>query len=400
MIRKGLSITGFVAAIGLIFGLVGCSDNPVAPMKTSVESGQRDFTENLPTAEMEIYGRVASTDNSSRSLILNGQTWAITVSASAEIVSKSSGDEMPIDFSQIQLGDSVEVRGNPSGTNFTANRVRVRPLEHGPESEFGGRVTSIDTALNQIQLVGDSRLIFVSGNAELVQRTEDADVIITFDQIMPGDSVEIKAFSQPDGSLLAVRVRVRLDQAGEDFRSEVEFKDSILAIDYAQGIITTRTCWQIITDSLTFIFGSHETGDGSSDGAARRGVGDDWSDSTRSRLALTDLKVGDFIEVHGNPLPSGAIYAVAIELEDALMDNRAEIEFKDVIASIDQLNRTVTFIGESRTGVVDWMADLAGLNNEPMTLEAFTPGMLVEVKAFVSSNGLLSIVRMHRDNNL
>lgn len=400
MIRKGLSITSFVAAIGLVFGLIGCSDNPVAPMKTSVESGQRDFTENLPLAEMEIYGRVASTDNSSRSLTLSGQTWVITVMATAEIVIKANGDETPIDFSQIQLGDSVDIRGNASGTNFTANRVRVRPLEHGPESEFGGRVESIDTALSQIQLVGDARLIFVSANAELVQRTEDADVVITLDQILPGDSVEIKAFGQPDGSLLAVRVRVRLDQAGEDFRAEVEFKDSILAIDYANGIIATRTFSEIVTDSLTFIFGARETGDGSSDAAARRGAGDDPTDSTRTRIPFTDLKVGDFIEVHGNLLASGAIYAVAIELEDPLMDNRAEFEFKDVIASIDLINRTVTFNGESRTGVVALMADLAGLNNEPLTLDAFAPGMLVEVKAFVGSDKLLSIVRMHRDNNL
>jgi hypothetical protein len=399
MIRKGLSITA-AAGFSLMLGLIGCSDNPVAPMKTSVQSGQRDFTENQVRGQVEIYGRVATTDISSRSLTITDQTMTVAVNTGVEIVFKDGGSETPIDFSQIIVGDSIEVRGNVSGSTLSADRVRIRPNDNGLETEFGGRVEFVDTTTSQIKLLNDARLIFVAPMAELVQRNEDAETITSLGAIRVGDSVEIKGNAQPDGSLLVSRVRVRLDQmgTGDDFRAEVEFKTTIIGIDYANGTLLTAFCWQVQTDSMTFIFGSDESEDLSSTGAAaRRGAGDDPIDSTRTRLTFADLKVGDSIEVYGNHLPNSAIYAVAIELEDGSEDTHLEVEFTDIIASFDANSRTVTFVGDDRTGTVDWMADLTGLNNEPLTLDAFTVGMRVEIKGFVGTDGQIAIVRMHRE---
>lgn len=399
MIRKGLSIT-VAAGLSLMLGLVGCSDNPVAPMKTSVQSGQRDFTENQVRGQVELYGRVATTDISNRSLTITGQAMTVSVNNDAEIVFKDGGSETPIPFSQIAVGDSIEVRGSASGGTLNADRVRIRPNDNGMEVEFGGKVEFVDTTTSQIKLLNDTRMIFVAPTAEMVQRNEDAETVTSLGAIRVGDSVEIKGNSQPDGSILASRVRVRLDQmgSGDDFRAEVEFKTTILGIDYANGTLLTAFCWQVQTDSMTFIFGSDETEDlGSTGAAARRGAGDSPIDSTRTRLSFADLKVGDSIEVYGNHLPNGAIYAVAIKLEDGSLTAHLEVEFIDIIASVNVNDRTVTFIGEDRTGTVDWMADLSGLNNEPLTLDAFTAGMRVEVKGFVGADGVINIVRMHRE---
>lgn len=403
MNRKGLSITGMAATFGLLLGLVGCSENPVAPVKTSVQSGQNGFTETRVRGQVEIYGRVASTNGAARSLTVTGHSYDVQVPSGAEIVFKDGGSETPIDFSEIAVGDSIEVRGNNSGNVLNADRVRIRPNDNAAEVEFGGRIEFVDTTTSQIKLVNDARMIFASPTAELVQRNEDAETNITLGAIRAGDSVEIKGSNQTDGSILASRVRVRMDQmgGGDDFRAEVEFKTTILQIDYAAGTLLTAFCWQVQTDSMTFIFASSETEDLSSTGAAgRRGADDGPIDSTRTRLTLADLKVGDTIEVWGNNLPNGAIYAVAIEVEDSPTSQRMEVEFTDIIASIDHLSRTVTFVGEDRTGVVDWMADLAGLNNEPLQIENFTAGMRIEVKGFVNSNQQLDIVRMHREDSM
>ncbi|MBK7141427.1 MAG: hypothetical protein IPH75_05035 [bacterium] len=402
MNRKGLSLTGIVATAGLLLGMVGCSDNPVAPMKTSVQSGQRDFTENQVRGQVEIYGRVATTNTTTNSLTVTGHSYDVQVPSGAELVFKDGGSETPIEFSQIAVGDSIEVRGNGSGNVLTADRVRIRPNDNAnTELEFGGRIEFVDTVTNQIKLVNDARMIFAAPFAELVQRNEDAETFITLGAIRVGDSVEIKGNSQTDGSILASRVRVRMDQmsGGDDFRAEIEFKTTILSVDYANGTLLTAFCWQVVTDSMTFIFGSSESEDiGSTGAAARRGHDDNPIDSTRTRLTLADLKVGDTIEVWGNHLPNGAIYAVAIEVEDSPSNPRMEVEFTDILASVDASSRIVTFVGEDRMGTVDWMADLSGLNNEPLQLENFAAGMRVEVKGFVS-DGQLNIVRMHREDS-
>ena len=302
MIHKGLSITGIVATAGLLLGLVGCSDNPVAPMKTSVQSGQRDFTENLVRGQVEIYGRVATTNTTTNSLTVTGHSYDVQVPSGAELVFKDGGSETPIEFGQIAVGDSIEVRGNGSGNVLTADRVRIRPYDNAnTELEFGGRIEFVDTVTNQIKLVNDARMIFAAPFAELVQRNEDAETIITLGAIHIGDSVEIKGNTQPDGSITASRVRVRLDQmsGGDDFRAEIEFKTTVLSIDYANGTLLTAFCWQVVTDSMTFIFGSSESEViGSTGAAARRGHDDNPIDSTRTRLTLADLKVGDTIQVY------------------------------------------------------------------------------------------------------
>lgn len=400
MNRKGMSITGIAATFGLLLGMVGCSDNPVAPVKASVQSGQNGSTETLVRGQVEIYGRVASTNSSARSLTVTGQPYDVQVATGAEIVFKDGGNETPIDFSEIAVNDSIEIRGSASGNVLTADRVRIRPNDNGAEVEFGGRIEFVDTLTAQIKLVNDARLIHASPTAELVQRNEDAETNISLGAIRVGDSVEIKGNSQTDGSIVASRVRVRMDQmgGGDDFRAEVEFKTTILSIDYANGTLLTAFCWQVQTDSMTFIFGSSETEDmGSHNAAGRRGAGDSPIDSTRTRLTLADLKVGDTIEVWGNYLPNFAIYAVAIEVEDSPTSQRMEVEFTDIIASIDHSTRQVTFVGEDRTGSIDWMADLSGLNNEPLLIENFAPGMRVEVKGFLNSSNQLNIVRMHRE---
>lgn len=312
MIRKGLSISSFALSFGILVGLTGCSDNPVAPHPTIGQS----------------------------------------------ITDASQSDS---------------------------------------ESNIHGRVDLADGATRQLKLANDPRVILVSSSAEMVQRVNGVETAIAFGTICSGDSVEIKGDNQTDGSILASRVRVRIDGSEDDLRAEVEFKTTIIMIDYTRKTFLTAFCWQVETDSMTYIFTTDETTDLSNSGAvARRGY-DEVADSSHTQLTFADLKVGDSIEVYGNYLPTFGIYAVAVKLENGSFTSHQEVEFTDIIASMNANNRTITFVGDNRTGSIDWSAGLTGLNQEPLSLEDFSAGMRVEVRGFVREDGQISIVTMHRE---
>ncbi len=116
-------------------------------------------------------------------------------------------------------------------------------------------------------------------------------------------------------------------------------------------------------------------------------------------LSFTDLKVGDSVEVHANIVNASTLQAVRIELED--LDGVIEdIQFTAAIATIDVATRTVTFVGQTWNGTISATAVLTGFNNEPIALDNFPVGQLVEVKGFPGAGSALQVVRMHKEDNL
>lgn len=111
----------------------------------------------------------------------------------------------------------------------------------------------------------------------------------------------------------------------------------------------------------------------------------------------TGLEAVNSVVVHANIVNASTLLAVSIELEDAngLMN---DIQFKAAIATIDVATRTVTFVGQSWTGSVSETAVLTGFNNEPITLDDFPVGQLVEVKGFPGAGSAVQIVRMHKED--
>ena len=137
-------------------------------------------------------------------------------------------------------------------------------------------------------------------------------------------------------------------------------------------------------------------------GLSKRGRGGDDDGAvvgTDTVLNFTDLHVGDSIEVHANIVDATTLLAVFIELEDnhGMMN---DVEFKATISSIDATNRTVTFNGQTWSGLVAETAVLTGFNNEAIALTSFTVGQLVEVRGFPGEGTALQIVRMSKENSL
>ncbi len=388
------------AAVAILAIMVGCSSNsPLAPgsdTRSNLKGGAG--ADNNLAAQVEFASVVASTDVALRKLTFTGNSEIAFAAADAEIVRRQSGNETSITFAEIQVGDSVEVRGNRQGDNSVlANRIRVK-VEDGnnAEVEFGGRVATIDADARTITFVNNPTLINVMAGAEIVNH--DLQIAITLSDIVPGDSVEIRGTNQPNGSVLADRVRLRSSDGAED--ADVEFKGTITSIDYTAGELTVSGRSEtIVVTSTTQIFAKL---DHSEHFLGKRGRGEDdgFVIGRDTAIAFTSLQVGDSVEVHADIVSATSLRAVTIEVEDFLFGEPVDVQFKAAIASIDAGSRTVTFVGQSWQGTVSATAVLTGLNNEPLTLADFPVGQLVEVKGFPGTGAALTIVRLHKEDNI
>jgi hypothetical protein len=401
---KRIITTLLTASILLFAGLmIGCSENSNSPMGSTTNGNVSSFTGNgngnngSSSVETELYGRVESINPDTRTMTLVGDPTAIEISASAEIVQKISTNETPIGLDQIYPGDSVDVRGNLVGNTLTADRVRKRA--NGAETEFSGRVIFVDT-VNSFIVLNTCWRVNVSPSTHLVRKVDGVETPILLSEILVDDSLDIKGYQNPDFSVQAVRVRIRVAGDDDSNDEDVEFTAMIASIDTLTGTFTvigrTET---IITDANTRIFAKvrvrRESGRVTSDG-------DGDTSRVMEEIPFSALQVGFVVEVHANFAPDSQLLATRIELEDGfedeLEDEDDEREFKATITTINYSTREVSFDGSFGTGVVSVDAQLEGLNGESVSFDHFVVGQLVEAKGYVT-NGVFTITRLERDNN-
>ena len=394
--------TKLTAKLAAVFAalvmMIGCSSNsPLAPGDVSGNVNKGGGTNVTLGAQVEFGSHVATIDVASRRLTFTSNSEIVFAAPDADIVRRNGGNETPIAFSDIVVGDSVEVRGNRQPDNSVlADRIRVKSEDNGAEVEIGGRVATLDAGARTMTLVGNSTPINVLPNAEVMNH--DLQVQIDLSEITVGDSVEVRGTMQQDGSLTADRVRLRKNESAED--ADLEFKATITAIDYNAGSFTVSSRGEtILVDGSTIIFAHLSELE---HGLSKRGRGGDDDGAvvgTDTVLNFTDLHVGDSVEVHANIVDATTLLAVFIELEDnhGMMN---DVEFKATISSIDAANRTVTFNGQTWSGMVAETAVLTGFNNEAIALTSFAVGQLVEVRGFPGEGTALQIVRMSKENSL
>jgi hypothetical protein len=401
--RTRTMIAGLVTA-GLLLALTGCSErNPMSPSAdpSSRTAGTGSFF--AARSSVEQNGHVASVDAGARTMALVGNATPISVAANATVVRRQHGTETPITLAEINVGDSAEVRGSMSGGTLVADRVRIQVEDTpGAEVELNGVVSAIDANARTLSLAGDATSYVVSPTARITQKMSGVTTTIELALIMVGDSVEVKGSTQADGSVLLSSIKLEMEGL-EDMRTDVEFKATISAIDYANGTFAVDGHTESIrTDSNTAIFMKQNI-DSSGQSAAKPVSDDDGEgfkdEDLRKPIAFSDLKVGDIVEVHANRIDGATLYAVAVELEDGAFEDGLEVEFTAVLASVDLGTASVTFVGRPETGQIAAGADLRGLNNESVALASFAAGQNVEVKGFALSNGNIQVVRMYRDNH-
>jgi len=265
------------------------------------------------------------------------------------------------------------------------------------DTEFEANLATIDPATRVLTFGDSPEIVVVDLHAEIELSTGSGSQHITFADLKAGDHVRIRGNRQSDNSVLADQIEV---QVNEDEGEDGEFRSSITAINYVDSTFTVNSRTETIrVDANTRILG-HTRGGGVS-AAGDGGHDDQWNDDNGRDTAITfaSLVVGDSVEVHVRFVDVTTLLATTIQMEDEFENEAVEVEFKDMLATVDVTGGVVTFQTQPWIGVLDAGALLLDQDRNPVTLSAFAPGQLVEVKGMAGSNDTLLVVRLRMDNN-
>ncbi|NIR63832.1 MAG: hypothetical protein GWN00_02365, partial [Aliifodinibius sp.] len=291
--------------------------------------------------DIEVEGVIQ--DIGSDSLIVMGVIFF--VDANTEI-RDSHGN--PISFSDLQVGDFVEVEADlqPDGT-YLATRIELE--DDGEEIEVEGHIEAIGAD----SVVVNSIVFFVDSSTVIL---DDDNNPISFSDLEVGDEVEITAILRPDGTYLATRIKLEDDELGE---IEVEGHIEAIGAD------------SVVVNSIVFFVNSSTV----------------ILDDDNNPISLSDLGVGDEVEITAILRPDGTYLATRIKLED---DELEEIE---ITAPID------TLFGDSIgvAGIIFWTDSntlILDDHGQPISFSDLQNGMIVEIRGEIQPDGSIYATRI------
>lgn len=186
-----------------------------------------------------------------------------------------------IALSALQVGETVKVEGmQQSDGSVLADEIKANAANGVREVELSGVIQSINAPRFQ---VGDRSVV-----TDAATRFNGKGRIQSVADLRVGDRVEVKGTQQSDGSVLAREVK-REEGADDDHDGEAELKGRIESISPTSLQVAGKT---VRTDASTRI------------------------ERDDRRIALTDLRVGERVEVKGVRQSDGSILARRIEVED------------------------------------------------------------------------------------
>ena len=198
----------------------------------------------------------------------------------AELRFEGSGIDARLEIEGLESGQTLTVTVSVSGSS--ASRVD----DNGSEVTLRAKVDSVGGA----SLVVGGRTVRVDASTRLLGRSNETVALSAF---RPGDSVEVEGIPQPDGSLLATKVKLEDagndDGAGNGAGQDVQFTGSISSV------------------SPLTVAGRAVSTDGSTKYLGRK----------NEALPASDvLKVGNRVEVEGHTQSDNSVLATKIKLED------------------------------------------------------------------------------------
>jgi len=256
---------------------------------------------NQHNGELEI---TALIDNKTANSIVLGQ-YEFFVDAQTVILNH---DRMPIYFSDLNIGDRVEVKAYKQLDNsYLAVRIKLEDMPEN-EIEFTAQIESIlgsDVTINGITFVTDSNTVFLDDNR----------MPVTISSLVVGMWVEVKGFKKQDGSYYASRIQI------EDFvRNEIELK----------GNITELTEVSLVVGGITFSVDSTTQ----------------VLDHLNNPISYSSLLLGQLVEVKGTKTGTSTAKALRIKIE-----GNEDIEIFGRVTAINinsiELNGLVVFVNEN-----------------------------------------------------
>ncbi len=222
--------------------------------------------------------------------------------------------------------------------------------------EISGTIEALnepDLTVNGLTISANENTKFANKNGELIE----------FASLQVGDFVEIKAFENAEGALIALRIKVE-DQGGED----IEVKGEIQALGADSLVVLAHT---FFVDAQTEIF-----------------------DDNGNSITLADLQVGFFVEIRAVHQADGTLLATKLKVEDE--SHEQEIEFTGEI----------TFLGDEVIVVVATEFLVTGetkiLDNDeqPVLFSQLELGMIVEIRGVPGADSLLRATRIKIEDRL
>ncbi len=218
----------------------------------------------------------------------------------------------------------------PTGPNIDPNGDTAFRAGTSSSVEIYGRVAGVDATARTMTLIGNPTAITVSAGAEVVLKDSGSETPIDLGEINPGDSAEVRGSIQGDGSLLADRVRIRIDDSGQNevyLSGRVDVIDppsrSILLVGSSTPITVTPTA------EVVQKVGGEEL-----------------------PIGLEDISAGDSLDIRGIAQMDGSVLADRVRLRGG-EDFHADMEFTGVIEAIDYSNGTLMVSGHPETIMVD-----------------------------------------------
>lgn len=300
-------------------------------------------------------------------LELNGKITALTTNSLTVKGTEVFVDSNTIIFTQfhaalsfvdLKVGDSVLVKATQSiGGQLTAVAIIIKTKDSRKEIELEGKIeakTSNSIKVRDVEFLVDSSTIILSHNKG----------ILFFSDLKVGDDVSVRGFMRQDSTYLALYIRVENE---EYERKELEVEGTISAI--ASNSITVNMI-TFKVDSSTVIY-------------AHEGI----------ILTLSDLKIGDRVEVKA-VLQSDATYkAIRIKLENE--ESKKEIEVEGLIEIVNTDN---IFVGGLKI-FVNTQTKIYNQNKQLLSFSDLKVGTYVKIDAYFQSNNYYASSIKVRDNN-
>ena len=289
--------------------------------------------------KLEIEGFITALSDSS--LTVNG--FEILVDESTMIYSHYN----MIMFKDLNINDFVRV--NAVYQRDSSLLAREIILKNEIEIVLTGIIDSVDTS----SIVVNGMTVFVNDQTQIALENCQP---ISFNDLMTGMKVEIKALLQPDNTLLATRIEVE-DQNEQHIRITAPI-DTIISSSIIVGGITFDT------DTNTVILGSDYT-----------------------PISFDSLRTGMIVKVKGTFKSPGVYLATLIKIKDFWCRDT------DIMGTLTTVSSGGITIGNNEYAFAP-DAVLLDESGNAVSESHFTQGMQVNVRTTKTAQGIEQIVRM------
>jgi len=292
--------------------------------------------EDLPNDEVEVRGFIEALDNNTL-VVLNLKFF---VDNNTVVLDNRNN---PIRFADLQLGQLVQIRANrrADGT-LLAKRIKLEDLPND-EVELTGAIETIDSS----SLVVLGRKFVVNQNTVILDNNNNP---IRFADLRVGQIVEVRADRQPDGTLLATRIKI--EDLPDD---EVEVTGAISSLGENSLVVLGL---KFVVNASTVIL-----------------------DNNNNAIRFADLRAGLIVEIRADRQADGTLLATKIKIEDRMSMSGA-------VATVDRSGLSVAGIAVT----FDSNTSFRDQNNRPLTSQDLRAGELVEVQtAQPAANSLVAL---------